>query len=124
VWSYPVERHCCSTPAIHDGLAYVADCAGNVHCVDIETGRALWVQDAGSEIWASPLVADGKVYIGTRRGDFWVLAAGPEKHVLSSIRLGDAVYSTAVAANGTLYVGTMSELYALQNGTRTAMRSN
>ncbi len=122
VWSYPVERHCCSTPAIHDGLAYVADCAGNVHCVDIQTGKALWVHDAGNEIWASTLVADGKVYIGTRRGDFWVLAAGPEKRILSSIRLDDAVISTAVAANGTLYVSTMSQLYALREGAHASPR--
>ena len=114
VWSYPVERHCCTTPAIHDGLAYVADCAGKVHCVDLHTGRPYWVHDAGSEIWASTLVADGKVYVGTRRGDFWVLAAGRELQVLSSIRLDDSVISTPVAANGTLYVGTMSRLYALQ----------
>ena len=118
LWSYPVERHCCSTPAIHDGLAYVADCAGNVHCVDAENGRPYWTHDAGSEIWASTLVADGKVYIGTRRGDFWVLASGKDKQVLSSIRLDDAVISTAVAANGTLYVGTMGRLYALRQGSR------
>ena len=124
VWSHPVERHCCSTPSIHDGFAYVADCAGNVHCVDVQTGQARWVHDAGSEIWASTLVADGKVYIGTRRGDFWILAAGPKKQVLSSIRLGDAVISTAVAANGTLYVGTMSELYALRKGARSATRAD
>jgi len=118
LWSYPVERHCCSTPAIHDGLAYVADCAGKVHCVDAQTGRPHWVHDAGSEIWASTLVADGKVYIGTRRGDFWVLAAGKELRVLSSIRLDEAVISTAVAANGTLYVGTMPRLFALQQGAK------
>ena len=113
LWSYPVERHCCSTPAIHDGLAYVADCAGNVHCVDADTGSPYWVHDAGSEIWASTLVADGKIFIGTRRGDFWVLAARRDKQVLSSIRLDDAVISAAVAANGTLYVGTMGRLYAV-----------
>ena len=118
LWSYPVERHCCSTPSIHDGLVYVADCAGKVHCVDAQTGRPYWVHDAGGEIWASTLVADGKVYIGTRKGDFWVLAAGKELHVLSSIRLDDPVISTAVAANGTLYVGTMTRLYALRQGAR------
>ncbi len=120
VWSHPVERHCCSTPAVHDGLAYVADCAGKVHCVEIQTGRPVWVHDAGSEIWASTLVADGKVYVGTRRGDFWVLAAGRELRVLSSIRLDGAVISTPVAANGVLYVGTMPRLYALQQGARSA----
>ena len=114
LWSYPVERHCVSTPAIHDGLAYVADCAGKVHCVDTRTGKPLWVHDAEHEIWASPLVADGRVYIGNRRGTFWVLAAGPEHRVISSIRLSDPIHSTSVAANGTLYVATMSTLYALQ----------
>jgi outer membrane protein assembly factor BamB len=114
LWSYPVERHCVSTPAIHDGLAYVADCAGKVHCVDTRTGKPLWVHDAEHEIWASPLVADGRVYIGTRRGTFWVLAAGPEHRVISSIRLSDPIHSTSVAANGTLYVASMSTLYALQ----------
>lgn len=116
LWSYPVGRHCCSTPAIHDGLVYAADCDGKVHCVDAKTGKPYWVHEAGGEIWASTLVADGKVYVGTRRGDFCVLAAGKTKKVLSSIRLPDPIHSTAVAANGTLYVGTMTRLYALKQG--------
>jgi outer membrane protein assembly factor BamB len=116
LWSYPVDRHCCSTPSIHEGLVYAADCGGKVHCVDAETGRRYWVHDAGGVIWASTLAADGKVYVGTRRGDFWVLAAGREKQVLSSIRLDAPVISTAVAAGGTLYVGTMTRLYALRKG--------
>jgi outer membrane protein assembly factor BamB len=114
LWSYPVERHCCSTPAVHDRLAYVADCAGKVHCVDVNTGQPVWVHDAKREIWASPLVADGKVYVGNRRGEFWVLAAGRQRKVLSQIRLDAPVFSTAVAANGVLYVSTMDTLYALK----------
>jgi outer membrane protein assembly factor BamB len=116
VWSCPVDRHCCSTPSIHDGLLYVADCGGKVRCLDAKTGHPYWVHDARGEIWTSTLVADGKVYIGTRNGDFWVLAAGKQKRVLSSIRLDDPVVSSVVAANGTLYVGTMTRLYALQKG--------
>ncbi len=116
VWSYDLGRHCCSTPAVHEGLVYVADCDGKVHCVDAETGQAHWVHDAGGEIWASTLVADGKVYIGTRRGDFWVLAAGKQKRVLSSVRLDSAIHASPVAANGTLYVATMTRLYAIQEG--------
>jgi len=118
LWSYPVGRHCCSTPSIHDGLVYVADCDGKLHCVDARTGHPYWVHDAGLEIWASTLLADGKVYIGTRRGDFCVLAAGKKERGLSSIRLDDPVISTPVAAHGTLYVGMMTRLYALQKGAR------
>jgi outer membrane protein assembly factor BamB len=117
-WSYALERHCCSTPAVHDGLVYVADCDGMVHCVDAETGRPYWVHDAGRDIWASTLVADGKVYVGTRGRQFWVLATGKEKRVLSSIELDEALISTPVAANGALYVGTMKRLFALEKGVR------
>jgi hypothetical protein len=62
------------------------------------------------------------VYIGTRKGDFWVLAAGKDLRVLSSIRLGDPVISTAVAANGTLFLGTMTRLYAVKQGARGGAR--
>ena len=115
VWSYPLDRHCCSTPSIQGDLVFVADCGGKVHCVDAATGRAHWVHDAEGEMWSSTLVADGKVYVGTRRGQFWILNADKDLKVLSSIRLPDPVISTSVAANGVLYVGTMTTLYAVQS---------
>ena len=46
----------------------------------------------------------------------WILAAGKEKRVLSSVRLGAPMDSTPVAANGVLFVATMKRLYALQRG--------
>jgi len=119
-WSCPLEKHCCSTPAVHAGLVYAADCAGKVYCVDAQSGQPHWVHDAGGEIWASPLVADGKVYIGTRKGDFWTLAAGKEKRVLGAVRLESGIPGSAVAANGTLYVACMSRLYAFREGDKGA----
>ena len=116
VWSIPLGRHCCSTPAIHEGLVYIADCDGQIHCVDAATGEAYWVHDAGKEIWASTLVADGKIYVGTRRGEFWILATGKKKRVLSSIKLEAGVHGSVIAANGTVYVASMTRLYALQQG--------
>jgi len=117
VWSYPLERHCCSTPSIHDGLVFVADCGRLVHCVDAETGKPYWTHKTKGEIWGSTLVADGKLYIGTRLGDFWVLAASRNKRVISSIDLDSPMHSTPVAANGVLYVATMKNLYAAKKST-------
>ncbi len=114
IWSYSLEQHCCSTPSIRDGLVFVADCGDKVHCVDAETGKACWVHDTGGEMWASTLVADGKVYAVTRRGDLWILAASKEKKVISSVRLDSSIVGSPVAANGTLYVATMKKLYAVQ----------
>jgi len=113
IWSYEMKRSC-STPAVVGGLVIVADSSGVIHCVDAETGRPYWTHDTDAETWGSTLVADGKVYLGTRRGKFWVLAASKEKRLLSSIELDSAISSTPTAANGVLYVSTMARLYALE----------
>ena len=113
LWSYPLERHAMSTPAVHDGLVYVADCGRKIHCVDAQTGNAVWVHEAQGDIWASPLVADGKVYIGTRRGELIILAAGREKKVLATVEMDSPIHPSPVAANGVLYVATMRYLYAI-----------
>jgi outer membrane protein assembly factor BamB len=113
IWSYPLVRHSMSTPAVYEGLVYAADCAQQIHCVDAATGRGVWTRDAEGEIWASPLVADGKVYLGTRRGDFLILAAGREQRLLNKVRLDGPISATATVADGTIYVVTMNRLYAL-----------
>jgi outer membrane protein assembly factor BamB len=113
-WSYRLGKHCLSTPAIQDGLVYITDCACQIHCVDAETGRPCWVHQVKGEIWGSSLVADGKVFVGTERREFVVLAAGKEKKLLGSLELDSAISGTPVAANGALYVTTMTRLYALR----------
>jgi len=114
IWSYDLKDHCCSTPAVHEGLVYVADCGRMVHCVDAKTGQVCWTHETKGDIWASTLVADGKVYVGTNRRDFWILAAGREKKVLSTVQMDSAVSATTTAANGVVYVTTMRKLYALK----------
>jgi outer membrane protein assembly factor BamB len=114
VWSYPLQMHCCSTPAISDGLVYMADYGRHIHCVDAETGEPYWTHRVRGEMFGSTLVADGKVYVGTRRGDLWVFAARKEKEILATIDLGSGMMATPVAANGVLYIATMQTLYAVR----------
>ena len=116
LWSYPLQKHVLSTPAIHNGLIFIADCGRMFHCVDLETGKPCWTHEIRGEAWASPLVADGKVYLGTRSGTFYVFSASQEKKLLSTIELVNPISATATAANGVLYVATMTRLYAVQFG--------
>ncbi|MFM8702909.1 MAG: PQQ-binding-like beta-propeller repeat protein, partial [Planctomycetia bacterium] len=67
VWQYTGIGRALSTVAVADGLVYAAEYAGKVHCLDAATGRLHWVHDTREEIWSSTLVADGKVWIGTRK---------------------------------------------------------
>lgn len=113
IWCYDQIDRTLSTPSVADGLAYVPDLTGRLHCLDADTGRCYWTFDAGQETWGSTLVADGKVYLVTRKS-FHVLAAGREKKVLSTIRMG--AECSPVAADGVLYVVLRGTLYALQGG--------
>ena len=95
---------------------------------DAETGKPYWTFDAKAHIWGSTLVADGKVYVGDEDGDFTVLAATKGKKlpadkvkpgglenepvVINETNLGSPVYGTPVVANGVIYVGSQTHLYA------------
>jgi outer membrane protein assembly factor BamB len=113
VWSYPLDRHTLTTPAVADGLVFASDTSRHIHCVDATTGQPVWVQDTRGDFWASPLVADGKVFIGSRKGDYWIMAATREKKVLATLELGAPISATTTAANGVLYIATMKELFAV-----------
>lgn len=113
VWRYDKLHRSLSTPSIVGNLLFVADFSGFIHCVDLKTGAANWVFDTKSHIWASTLVADGKLYVGTEDGDVIVLAATKQMKELGRVDMRAPVYSSAVAANGTLYVATPTHLYAI-----------
>ena len=118
VWSYPLQKHVMGTPAIREGLVFIGDCGHLLHCVDAASGEPCWTHELDGEAWASPLVADGKVYLGTRNGSFYVFAAQRQKKLFSTIALHSPISSTATAANGVLYVATLTDLYALQEPSR------
>ena len=114
-WSIPLTRHVMATPAITDGLVFVTDSGRLIHCVDARTGQSYWTHEAEGDFWASAYVADEKVYAGSRRGDFWIFAADKEKKLLHHVDFEMPISATAVAANGVLYVATMTHLYAVKN---------
>jgi outer membrane protein assembly factor BamB len=105
VWLYQGLDRTLSTASVSDGLAYLSDVAGRLHCLDAETGQCYWVHDGKSETWGSTLVADGRVYMPTAKY-LWVLKAGKTLEVLDKINLGSRVFASPVAANGTLYLAT------------------
>ncbi len=114
IWSCDLSRHCCSTSSIKDGLLFITDCGRMIRCIDAETGKVYWSHEAKGDMWASTLVADGKVYVGTRRSEFLIFAASKEKRLISEIKLDSATAATPVAANGVLYVASMHKLYAIE----------
>src|SRR5262249_4701815 len=51
-----------STAAVHDGLVYISEETGYLHCLDAKTGQKYWEHDFKAGVWGSPYYVDGKVY--------------------------------------------------------------
>ena len=115
IWHTDKVRRSISTAAVADGLVYVSDFGGFLHCLDVITGKPYWSYDMLAAVWGSPLVADAKVYLGDADGDVAVFQSGKKLKKLEEINMGSSVYSTPVPANGVLYIMNRSELYAIAN---------
>ena len=94
IWEFRDIDRSLSTVSIADGLLYVGDFTGNVHCLDLDTGKQIWKQETQAYMWANTFVADGKVYFGDTTGMFWIMAAGREKKVINKIMLDSPIHQT------------------------------
>jgi outer membrane protein assembly factor BamB len=113
VWHYDKIRRSISTPAIKDGLIYQPDFSGFLHCLDARTGQVYWTHDMFAAVWGSPMLVDGKLYLGDEDGDVVVMQEGKQKKVLAEMNMGSSVYSTPIPANGVLFITNRNQLFAL-----------
>lgn len=108
-----------SSPVIDGDRLYQVDNGANLAAFDLNNGKQLWLKNLGTIQKASPVFADGKLYVGTESGKFYILkpsATGAE--VLSDVQLGtealpDPVIGSAAVANGRVYFASMTTLYCI-----------
>lgn len=111
-----VLHRCISTPAAKDGLLFVSDLSGLVHCFDAKSGERHWVHDLLAACYASPVIVDDRVYVADEDGDVTVLELSSKLNVISEMSMDEAIYSTPVVDNNVLYVTTKSRIVALRTG--------
>ncbi len=110
--------------AIKDDILVVSDFSGLVHCLDAkkmsEPGKPVvyWTHDMFAASWGSPLIADGKIYTGDEDGDITVFELSKELNIINEINMINAIYSTPVAANDTLFISNKSTLFAIKKGAK------
>jgi outer membrane protein assembly factor BamB len=102
-----------SSVAVHDGLLYAAEYAGYINCIEVETGKRLWRHDLLTNIWGSPLVADGKVYVRTGEENVVVFQEGRTMKVLGKIELPGTSQGVVVPSDGVFYIAGNSRLWAV-----------
>lgn len=103
-----------SMAVISGEFLVIADTNGLFHCLDAKTGKLHWTYDMFSEMWGSPMIADGKIYMGDGDGEIAVFELSKEMNLLEENYVGSAIYSAPVAVDGVIYIATRSHLIAVK----------
>ena len=116
-WKHMKDAPDVPTPACDGKHVYLLDDRGVVTCLDAKTGAVVWGPEhtAKGIVSASPILADGKLYISNEEGVTSVVAAGPEFKLLATNTLssdGKTLSTFAVSANR-LYLRTPTDLYCI-----------
>lgn len=105
------------TPLVHDGLVYLCDEVGVLRCVDAKTGE-VYYQEAThgrQRHRASPVYADGHVYLTARDGRVTVVKSGRQFEIVAQNDTGEDQTATPVFSDGTIYLRTFDALWAIRN---------
>lgn len=103
-----------ASPLVYRDIVYLLRKGGILAALDARSGALLKegrVLEAPGEYFASPVAADGKLYLVNHGGDVAVLRAGPDWAVEAVNKLGEDVYATPAIAGGRLFVRTIRALY-------------
>jgi outer membrane protein assembly factor BamB len=108
-----------SSPVLDGDRLYQIDNSANLAAFDVNTGKQLWLKNLGTIQKASPVLADGKLYVGTENGKFFILKPGPKgAEILDEDQLGteaqpETVIASVAVANGRIYVVSDSNIYCI-----------
>src|SRR5262245_50371802 len=101
------------TPIAKDGLLYVGDLGGTIHCLDEATGAQVWKHETNDAIWGCLLLAGDRLYVGNIEGSMTVLRAGRRKELLAEIEMDAPLYSRPALVGDALYLATANRLYLI-----------
>ncbi len=113
LWTSREVGRVVGTPIAKDGLLYVGDLGGTIHCLDAATGAHVWRHETSEAIWGSLLLAGDRLYVGNEAGTMTVLRAGRRKELLREIEMGAALYSAPALVGDALFLATAIRLYLI-----------
>jgi hypothetical protein len=108
-----------ASPITDGQRIYVVDNGGIMFAHDAKTGARVWEQNLGTIQKSSPVLADGKIYVGTENGKFYIIRPLADKaEILDEDWLGseqspEPIIAAPAIARGRVYVVSMNAIYAI-----------
>jgi outer membrane protein assembly factor BamB len=113
LWTSREVGRVVGTPVVKDGLLYIGDLGGTVHCLDAATGAQVWKHETNEAIWGCIMLAGDRLYVGTDAGNLLVLRAGRRKELVAQVEMDAPLYSRPAVNGDALYLSTAKRLYLI-----------
>jgi len=105
------------TPVIYRDQLYILQNNGVLAAHNVSTGERLYQErlgGTGGSFSASPVAADGKIYLSSEDGDVFVVKAGPAYELLAKNPLGEVIMATPAISDGLLIFRGLKHVYAIK----------
>src|SRR2546427_790621 len=110
------------TPLIYRDQLYVCSNNGVLSAYGVRTGQRLYQErlgGTGGSFSASPVAADGKIYLASEDGDVFVIKAGPTYELLATNSMGEALMATPAISEGLIIIRGLKDVFAIGQPTTT-----
>ena len=98
---------------VGDEIVMVSD-KGVATCLDADSGEVRFSERLGGNFCSSPLYADGRIWVGNREGQTFILTPGKEFHVEATNQLDGEIMATPIAVGPALFLRTDKAVYRIE----------
>jgi outer membrane protein assembly factor BamB len=113
VWEDNTYTPDVSSPVATEEFLFLTTGNGDVACYNAEKGDTLWTHYFMDQFYASPVIADEKLYLLARSGTMHILSAGPEYKLISEATLGERADCTPAFSDKKIYIRGKKNLYCI-----------
>ena len=112
VWRSREGAYYVPSPVCTDDYIFSTMTNGRVHCIEIASGKILWVEDMGKQ-YSSPVLANGLVYMPNDEGMITVIKPGPTFNPIARNPIGERMNASPALSNGRIYLRGDKHLFCI-----------
>jgi outer membrane protein assembly factor BamB len=111
-WQTKKGAYYVPSPVCTDDYLFTTMTTGELHCIEIATGKIVWTQPNGAQ-YSSSVLVNNLVYMPNDEGTITVLKPGPSFNVVSKNKMGEKMFASPAISKGRIYIRTLSHLFCI-----------
>ncbi|MCC6699181.1 MAG: PQQ-binding-like beta-propeller repeat protein [Candidatus Hydrogenedentes bacterium] len=114
IWEFDELLPEVSSPVGDGERFYFGTVAGDLVCLNAETGETIYIEELGEGFYSSPVLVGDRIYVIDRDGTMFIVKAGPAFEVIASHSMGEPGFATPAYLDGRIYLRTPQNIYCIE----------